>query len=508
MHPSVYAKIEPNKPAYIMADSGETVTYQQLNERSNQVAQKFRALGLKKGDHVSVLLENNRQFFEIIWGAQRSGLIYTAISTHLKRDEIAYILNNSDARVLITSDALADTASLALKEASKVEQAYLIGGAVRKGFKSYETEFSAMPTSAIADESCGADMLYSSGTTGRPKGVSVSLSGDDIESVPAVMSGMIKHYNMTEDTVYLSPAPLYHAAPLRFNMLTMFAGGTSVIMEKFEEEKALKLIEKYRASHSQWVPIMFVRMLKLANHRDYDISSMQCAIHAAAPCPVEIKQQMIAWWGPIIHEFYSCTEGVGLTFIDSHEWLRHPGSVGKAVVGKLHILDDEGNELPTGEVGNIYFSDGPRFSYHKDPEKTKNATNDKGWFSVGDIGYLNEDGYLYLTDRKSFMIISGGVNIYPQEIENLMINHPNVADVAVIGIPDEEFGETVKAVVQPVVKPADPRAFEKELLDYCREHISSIKCPKSVDFDDNLPRFPNGKLYKKQIRARYWPRNS
>jgi len=504
MHPSVYAKIEPNKPAYIMAESGETVTYQQLNDRSNQVAQKFRALGLKKGDHVSVLLENNRQFFEIIWGAQRSGLIYTAISTHLKKDEIAYILNNSDAEVLITSQALADTASLALESAPVVTHAFLIGES-REGFENYDAAFSPMPTTPVSDQCCGADMLYSSGTTGRPKGVTVSLSGDDIESVPAVMSGMIKHYNLTEDSIYLSPAPLYHAAPLRFNMLTMFAGGTSIIMEKFNEETALKYIEKYRATHSQWVPIMFVRMLKLANHKDYDISSMQCAIHAAAPCPVEVKKQMIDWWGPIIHEFYSCTEGVGLTFIDSHEWLKNPGSVGKAVVGKLHILDDEGKELPPGEVGNIFFSDGPTFSYHKDPEKTKNATNDRGWFSVGDIGYLNEEGYLYLTDRKSFMIISGGVNIYPQEIENLLITHPNVADVAVIGVPDEEFGETVKAVVQPVEKPLDIKAFEDELLTFCRTHIASIKCPKSVDLDHNLPRFPNGKLYKKQIRARYWP---
>lgn len=504
MHPSVYATTHPDKPAYIMAGSGETVTYQQLDERSNQAAQKFRALGLKKGDHISVLLENNRQFFEVIWGAQRSGLLYTAISTHLKEEEIAYILDNSDARVLITSQALANTAKSALQKAPNVEYAYIIGEKT-EGFKSYDAEFSVMPTTAIDDQSCGADMLYSSGTTGRPKGVTVSLSGDDIASVPAVMTSMIKHYNLTEDSVYLSPAPLYHAAPLRFNMLTMFAGGTSIIMEKFDEENALRLIEKHKATHSQWVPIMFVRMLKLPGHRNYDTSSMECAIHAAAPCPVDVKQKMIDWWGPIIHEYYSCTEGVGLTFIDSHQWLQHPGSVGKAVVGELHILDDGGVELPAGEVGNIYFANGPSFSYHKDPEKTAAATNQQGWFSVGDIGYVDDEGYLYLTDRKSFMIISGGVNIYPQEIENLLITHPNVADVAVIGVPDEEFGESVKAVVQPLNPPTDSQAFKTELLDFCRQRISSIKCPKSIDLDNNLPRFPNGKLYKKQIRARYWP---
>ncbi|BBO30151.1 acyl-CoA synthetase (plasmid) [Alteromonas sp. I4] len=503
MHPSIYAKQNPNKPAFIMAKTQEVVTYRQLDERSNRAAHLFRSLGLHVGDHISILLENSAQFFEVVWAAQRSGLVYTAISTHLKPDEIAYIVDNSDAKALITSDKYLEMVQQAEKNTPNLRSTIVIGSS-RGNFVNYFDSTASLPDTPVSDQCAGTDMLYSSGTTGCPKGVTVSLSGEGIETIPAVMTGMMQYYGLGEDTVYLSPAPLYHAAPLRFNMLTMFAGGTCVIMTKFDEVEALELMEKYKVTHAQWVPVMFTRMLKVQNKETYDLSSLRVAIHSAAPCPPDVKLQMIEWWGPILDEFYSCTEGVGLTSINSEEWLSHPQSVGKAKVGTIHILDDDGNAVRPGVVGNIYFSDGPEFSYHKDPEKTLSARNEVGWFSVGDMGYVDEEGYLYLTDRKSFMIISGGVNVYPQEVENLLVTHPKVFDVAVVGVPNSDLGEEVKAVVQLVPEATPTEQLATEIIEFCKARLSHIKCPKSIDFDPQLPRYPNGKLYKKKIRDVYW----
>jgi fatty-acyl-CoA synthase len=313
-------------------------------------------------------------------------------------------------------------------------------------------------------------------------------------------------YGMSSESIYLSPAPLYHAAPLRFNMMVGVLGGTSIIMEHFDAEEYLALVEKYKVNVSQLVPTMFVRMLKLPDEvrAKYNVSSLKCAIHAAAPCPVEIKAKMIDWWGPIVVEYYAGSEGNGVTVSNSQEWLTHRGTVGKAVVGKIKILDDEGNELPTGEIGGVYFADGPQFAYHNDPDKTQRAYNDKGWSTIGDVGYLDAEGYLYLTDRKAYMIISGGVNIYPQETEDILISHPAVADVAVFGVPNEEMGEEVKAVVQPHNMAMASKALEADLISFCRKHLSPIKCPKSVDFEAELPRTPTGKLVKRHLRDRYW----
>ncbi len=504
-HLGTRAAEHPDKAAFLVADTGESVTYGELDRRSNQAAQLFRALGLKAGDHLAVLMENNAYYFEVVWAAQRSGLIYTCISNHLQPDEIAYILENSDASLLVASADLAETANQAISEVPNEVKMLLAGLDDEQSPDSYDAQLRSQPAQPIPDQSPGVDMLYSSGTTGRPKGVAVSLSGDSIEAMPAVLVGLGALYDMTEETVYLSPAPLYHAAPLRFCMLTLFCGGTVVVMRKFDAQRALELIEKHRVTHSQWVPIMFIRMLKLPNYRQYDVSSMQVAVHAAAPCPPDVKQQMIDWWGPVIYEYYSCTEGIGLTCLNTEAWLSHKGSVGKSLVGEVRILDDEGKELPAGEVGDVFFANGPEFHYHKDPSKTAEAKSEQGWYGVGDVGRLDEDGFLYLTDRKAFMIISGGVNIYPQEVENLLSNHPKVADVAVIGVPDEEFGESVKAVVQAVEGEPQGDALAAELIGYCRERLSPIKCPRSVDFDPQLPRYPNGKLYKKKVRDRYWP---
>ena len=382
---------------------------------------------------------------------------------------------------------------------------YMMDGTIAN-YKSWEDVVGSQPTTPVADETEGAAMLYSSGTTGKPKGVKHRLSGQPLGAPNPLGMLLAGLYQASPEMIYLSPAPLYHSAPLQFTMAVHRIGGTVIIMEHFDAEQSLALIEKYRVTHTQMVPTMFIRMLKLpeTTRRKYNYSSLNVVIHASAPCPISIKEQMIEWWGPKIYEYYAGTEGNGFCAIDSVQWLQHKGSVGKPLVGKVHIVDDDGAELPTGEAGTIFFEGGGTFEYHNDPEKTKSSRNDKGWSTLGDIGYLDRDGYLYLTDRKANMIISGGVNIYPQEAENLLATHPKVEDVAVFGVPNEDFGEEVKAVVQPVdIKQAGP-ALEAELIDFCRAHLSAIKCPRTIDFDAELPRHPTGKLYKRLIKDRYW----
>ncbi|GAB5450345.1 MAG: acyl-CoA synthetase [Halioglobus sp.] len=504
-HPSITAETYPHKPAIIMGASGEMVTFKQLDERSNQGAQLFRSLGLKSGDHIGLMLENNARFLEILWAAQRAGLIFTPISTHLTREETAYILENCGAKLFIGSAALAQVAEELRAEQTAVQHFYMVGG-IRAGYESWEEALIEQPETRIADEGNGVPMLYSSGTTGKPKGVFVPAPSDDVHAPTMLAETIGALFGFAEETVYLSPAPLYHAAPLHYCLMATYNGGTIVVMEKFDAEQSLRLIEEHRVTHSQWVPIMFIRMLKLPEEtrQAYDLSSMQVAIHAAAPCPVEIKEQMIEWWGEVIYEYYASSEGIGFTLVDSANWLTHKGTVGKVLFGALHILDDEGKELPPGEVGTVYFSgEQTVFEYYNEPEKTREAYNDRGWATCGDVGYLDEEGYLYLTDRKNFTIISGGVNIYPQEIENALINHDKIADVAVFGIPNEEFGEEVKAVVQPMnwADATDETAIE--IMEWLREKISHIKMPRSLDFHQELPRMDNGKLYKRRLVEEY-----
>jgi long-chain acyl-CoA synthetase len=410
------------------------------------------------------------------------------------------------AKAFIASHSLAKVASEVAPLIPGVKL-LMVGGAV-PGYASYEDSASAMPAERIADEISGTDMLYSSGTTGRPKGVRLALSGLPIDAPSPLTMLASMLFGISKDSIYLSPAPLYHAAPLRYCMAIHRLGGTVVIMDHFDPEEALRYIEKYKASASQWVPTMFVRMLKLPDEvrLKYDVSSMKTAIHAAAPCPVDVKRKMIEWWGPVLHEYYAGTEGNGFVYTSSEDWLAHPGTVGRAMVGIIHICDDQGKEVATGEEGVIYFEGENQFEYHNDPKKTKESRHPEhpNWSTLGDVGKLDEDRFLYLTDRKAFMIISGGVNIYPQEAENLLISHPKVADVAVIGVPNEDFGEEVKAVVQPADWNDVGPAFAEELIAYCRQHLSPIKCPRSVDFERELPRHPTGKLYKRLIRDRYW----
>ena len=505
LYPTEFAQTKPEAIAYKMCHTGETVTFGELESRSNQGAHLFRKCGLVTGDHIVILMENNRQYLEVCYSADRSGLYYTTASTYFTVHEIEYIVKDCGAKVFITSHAMAELAGKLAEKIPGVVKRFMVGGVV-PGFESWEEETGTLPTDPIPDEAQGLDMLYSSGTTGRPKGVKWPLTGKKPGEKTLLMDLLSRLFAYSSETRYLSPGPLYHAAPLRHSMTTINMGGSVYIMKSFDAEEVLKTIEREAITHCQFVPTMFIRMLKLPEEvrSAYDFSSLRTALHAAAPCPVPVKEKMLQWWGNIIYEYYAGTENNGFCFIGPEEWQTRKGSVGRAALGVLHICDEDGNELPPGERGKVYFSGGQEFSYHNDPGKTAKAYNDKGWSTIGDIGKLDGEGYLYLLDRESFVIISGGVNIYPQEAENVLASHPKVADVAVFGVPNEEFGEEVKAVVQPTdIEEAGP-ALEKELIEHCRSLISPIKCPRSVDFQESLPRHPTGKLYKRLIKDKYW----
>jgi fatty-acyl-CoA synthase len=501
-----HARRAPDQPALIVSSSGEIVTYRELDDRSNRLARLLQAHGVRRGDTVALFMENNPRFMEVVWAARRSGLYLTAVNRYLTADEAAYIIDNSDAAVLISSRAMAEVASALPARLPRCRDFLMIDGTI-PGWSAYETAVAGFASDLLDREWLGDLMLYSSGTTGRPKGVRRPLREATVDE-DDLLQRVVDGYGFGDDTVYLSPAPMYHAAPLAFSLGVQHAGGTVIMMQRFDAAESLELIQRYRVTHSQWVPTMFVRMLKLpeGDRRRFDLSSHRCAIHAAAPCPVEAKRAMIEWWGPILEEYYGGTEGNGLTRIGSADWLRHPGSVGRPAIGVLHICDEAGDELPAGEPGLVYFErDTMPFAYYKDPARTAAAQHPvhPNWSILGDVGYVDTDGYLYLTDRKAFMIISGGVNIYPREAEDVLIGHPAVRDVAVFGVPDAEMGEQVKAVVELVegVTPCD--ALAAELIAYGRAHLAHFKVPRSVDFCDALPRLPTGKLYKQALREQY-----
>jgi len=503
MHPSTYASTTPDKPAIIVAGTGETISYAELDAASNRAAQLFRAHGLGHDDVVAFMLENTPHYYGLTWGAQRAGLRYVCISSRLTQDETDYILENSGAKILIVSAGLAPAAQQLTTRITR----YAMGGDIA-GWAKIEDELAKMPAERIADERAGVDMLYSSGTTGRPKGVRVPLPEDPaIDAANSLVLLASAAFGISADSIYLSPAPLYHAAPLRWSMTIHRLGGTVVLMKKFDPEAALAAIQHYRCNAAQFVPTHFVRMLKLpdAVRAQYDVTSMKGAIHAAAPCPVPVKQAMIDWWGPVLLEYYAGSEGNGMTFATSQDWLAHKGTVGRPIMGALHIVgEDNETELPVGEEGAVFFESENVFEYHDDPEKTASSRNAKGWSTLGDVGKVDDEGFLYLTDRKSFMIISGGVNIYPQEIENHLVTHPKVADVAVVGGPHEEMGEEVIAVIQPADMADATDAFRDELITYAREKLSGVKIPRRIDFLEALPRHDTGKLYKRLLRDQYW----
>jgi len=509
MYPGTHATLTPDKPAIVMQATGQQVTYAQLESRSLRLANWLRGVGLQRGDVIALVSDNDARVFDVYWAAQRAGLYVTAVNYRLRPDELRYILENSGSKALFvgccpeeTAAAWADLPGLVHRVAFETR---------RPGFRDLEAVIQEASDIRPDREPRGGDMLYSSGTTGRPKGVRqplpermVSEPGD---TMVAMFGGV---FGFSAETVYLSPAPLYHAAPLRTCATVHALGGTTIIMDKFEPEAALQAIERWRVNAAQWVPTMFVRMLKLPEEvrARYDVSSLKMAIHAAAPCPVDVKRAMMDWWGPILHEYYSCTELNGMTVVSPDEWLRKPGSVGRPVLGKLHICDDDGMELPTGRDGLVFFErDSLPFQYHGDPEKTRSTQHPRhpSWTAVGDIGHVDADGYLYLTDRSAFMIISGGVNIYPQEVENALALHPAITDVAVIGVPDAEMGEQVKAVVTLAPGQEPSADLAQSIIEFAKARVASYKAPKTIDFVSALPRTPTGKMLKGEVRRHYWP---
>ena len=502
------AQEHPARAAIIMASTGQVITHAEHEAGANRLAHALRRHGLQKGDHFALFMENNNKFLEICAAGERSGLFYTPINSYLTADELAYIIQNSQSKVLIVSKAKRDIAAAALEQCPNVTLGIMIDAEENDPvFVDYLNLIAHEPTEPIADENLGIAMLYSSGTTGRPKGILRPMPDSSPDS-PLPLWGFLDNLWKYEDGMtYLSPAPLYHSAPQAAVGLSLRRGGTVVVMENFDPEQYLMLVEKYKVTHSQLVPTMFSRMLKLpedVKHK-YDLSSLKVAVHAAAPCPVPVKEKMIEWWGPIIEEYYGATEGLGFAACDSAQWLEHKGTVGKVLIGELHILDDDMKTLPQGEPGTLWFKAATPFSYFNDTEKTKESTSADGVLTtVGDVGYLDADGYLFLTDRATFMIISGGVNIYPQESENLLITHPKVADAAVFGVPNVDLGEEVKGVVQLMPGIEASGSIERELIDFCNEHLARQKCPRSIDFVTEFPRLPTGKLYKKPLRDKYW----
>jgi long-chain acyl-CoA synthetase len=498
------AREHGDKPAVIMGGSGATLSYAALERRSNQIAHLFRSRGLRPGDHIAILTENRLEMFPVVWAAQRSGLLYTPVNWHLSGDEAAYIVADCGAQLLVSSGEREDLAAAVAASAAALRGRLTVGAPVA-GVESLDEAVAAMPGTPVSDELEGHYMYYSSGTTGRPKGIMPELTGQPFGTGLRIDHVMRTAFGFSADTVYLCPGPLYHAAPLGWSLGTLRNGGTVVAMERFDAVQALSLIERYRITHGQFVPTMFVRMLKLPEQERtaFDTSSLQVVVHAAAPVSVEVKDRMIEWFGPILTEYYAGSEGNGFCMIDSATWLTHKGSVGKALIGEAHICADDGDELPAGETGTVWFSGTSRFTYHNDPAKTAAAYNAKGWSTLGDMGYLDAEGYLYLADRRTDLILSGGVNIYPREVEDALLPHPAVADVAVIGVPDEEMGQRVHAIIQPAVPGAGGPELATELIEFCRSRIAHFKAPRSVSFEDELPRTPSGKMLRRLLLDRY-----
>jgi long-chain acyl-CoA synthetase len=504
LRPGYHAGNTPQKPAIIEAATGQVTTFEELEEQSTAIACLFDSLGLRPGDHIAIVMHNCAAYLAVTWAAQRAGLFFTPINWHLTADEAAYILDDCGATVLFASARVRELAETIIAQRERPLHCYSVSETFG-AFTSLAEALGTITNAPRSSETEGAFMFYSSGTTGRPKGILRALTSIPFgtgTSFDALTGGL---FGFVEPMVYLCPAPLYHAAPLGWSMSANRYGGTVVLMENFDAVEALRCIEQYGITHAQFVPTMFVRMLKLdpTERTRFDLSSLKVAVHAAAPCPVDVKQQMIDWWGPILLEYYAGSEGNGFCFVDSPSWLTHRGTVGRSVMGTVRIVDEEGGLCPTGEVGTVYFEGTAAFEYHNDPEKTASAFDKNGWSTLGDLGHLDDEGFLYLSDRRSHLIISGGVNIYPQEVENVLTMHPKVADVAVIGVPHPEMGEEVKAVVQ-LANPADATdEVARELMAFCQERLARFKCPRSVDFDPELPRLPTGKLFKRRLIDRY-----
>ncbi len=489
----------------LVAPDGREVTAGALLASANQLVHGLRALGLEPGDCVAAVLPNSAEMIELYLAATQAGWYLVPINHHLTAAEIAYIVRDSDAKVLFAGERFA---AAAVAAADQSEVPHRIAAGDIPGFRSFADLKKGQPTSLPADRKAGQVMNYTSGTTGRPKGVRRPLSPVDPDTVASFFGMFLMMFGIQQggDGVHLTGSPLYHTAVLMFTASSLHFGHTVVLMDKWTPEGALEQMEKYRVTHSHMVPTQFHRLLALPEEvkRRFDLSSLRHMIHAAAPCPVDVKRRMLEWWGPVIYEYYAASEGGG-TLVTPEEWLQYPGTVGRAwPSSEIRILDDDGNPIATGQPGTVYMALGPAdFEYHKDKGKTE-ANRRDGFFTVGDIGYLNEEGYLFLCDRKIDMIIAGGVNIYPTEVESVLLTHPKVGDAAVFGIPNEDWGEEVKAVIEPVEGVAAGPELAEEILAFCQQNIARYKCPRSIDFVDVMPRDPNGKLYKRKLRDPYW----
>jgi long-chain acyl-CoA synthetase len=504
---AVWAARTPERMAVIFPQSGRMMSFRALDEEARRLAGAFIAAGLAEGDMIAVLLENRPEIFTIAWAARRAGLHYAMLNTHLRPREIAALLEDCGAKLVIASAATAPLLEPLAAEARRRTLLWADAEPAAEGGAWLADWIAAHPHPApLPPRAVGREFLYSSGTTGRPKGILRPLLPAETRGVPQPGDLLFDRLLAPdENSVYLSPAPLYHAAPHVYSLYFLSRGAPVVALEKFIPEDALAAIERYRVTHSQWVPTMFVRLLALpeAVRNAYDLSSHKKAVHAAAPCPIHVKERMIGWWGPILAEYYAGSERIGTTWIESDEWLTHKGSVGRAISGEVHILDEEGRELPPGEVGTVWFAGATPFVYHNAPEKTAATFNERGWATLGDLGHLDEEGYLYLSDRRADLILSGGVNVYPAEIESVLLEHPLIADAAAVGVPDPDLGEVVLAIVQAVADPALVGLSAEAVIAFCRDRLASIKCPRVVVFVEALPRTPTGKLLRRELKERY-----
>ncbi|MDQ8732793.1 AMP-binding protein [Bradyrhizobium sp. LHD-71] len=497
-----WARREPNRRA-VKEVNGATTSFAELERLANRFAHLLRHAGLRRGDHVAAVLGNGPHILALAWASYRAGLYFTPVANTLSPGEMSYVVANSQAGAVIADQRYAAAAQNLPQAQNSAHHFYALGSAI-SSYQPLEPVLASMPDAPIADESPGTIMLYSSGTTGAPKGIwrplpTIEQIGD---GPPPFARDLISLFDIRNDDRYLSTAPLYHAAPLRWSLAVIAAGGSAVLMGKFDAELALSLLGQEGITVSQWVPTMFHRMLALpeARRKAFRAPRHRAAYHAAAPISVPLKRAMIDWWGPIIQEYYGGSESVGLCSISTEEWLRKPGSVGRSRKGMIHILNERYEEQPTGLPGTIFFSGATSFQYFGEPEKTASRTSPQGYQTFGDIGFVDGDGYLYLSDRLDDMIISGGVNIYPQEIEQALDKAPGVAEAGVVGMKDAEFGERPIAFVRLMDTAADRDKLRAELFTYCREQLGRTKQPKEIRLIDVLPRSEAGKLLRRTLR--------
>jgi long-chain acyl-CoA synthetase len=499
------ALADPDRPA-LVEPGGRTLSAQELAGASHQLVHALRARGLARGDVVAMLLPNAAPALEVLLAAMQGGWYITPLNTNLAPPEIAHILRDSGAKAFVTDARQAERAVPAADQAGLPASARIAVGGLA-GFASYQELKSAQPATLPADRCAGQFMQYTSGTTGKPKGIKRALIPMDPDAMAGLQAGHLGRFGITPGGggVHLCTSPMYHTAPLAFNWFSLHFEHLVVLMDRWDPERALAAIEKHRVTTTHMVPTQFHRLLLLPEEtrRRYDCSSLRTVLHAAAPCPVEVKRRMLEWWGPVIYEYYGATEGGG-TLVTPQEWLERPGTVGRAWEGAaIRVLDDDGKDCPPGQPGTVYLKLLQDFAYKGDEQKTR-ANRLGDFFTVGDVGYLDADGYLFLCDRKIDMIISGGVNIYPAEIEAVLLSHPKVGDAAVFGIPDEDWGEQVKAVIEPAPGATPGAELASEIQAFCEERLARYKCPRSIDFTDAMPRDPNGKLYKRKLRDPYW----